>query len=324
MNQRPPAVIALLLLLLFIAAVPGTAAPAGPDTIYGEDLVVETGQVVSRDVMVVFGSVTVDGVAERDVVTFGGSVRVRGEVRGSVTALGGAVNVEPGGAVLGDLICFGGSVSEEERERVSGKVVMLGSPGRLFGIGGEAPRRTFLQSLRWPLVLLLGWLIVTLVVGLAFPGQVAVAAGELARRPLYNGLAGLLGLVALCLSLAASVLRSVVIIGIPLLVIFIVAALVLKIFGMVAVFHLVGSRLGGRLSAGDPNPLLLTLIGFLAVGLVRLVPMVGLVVWLAASVLGVGVALTTKFGSGDPWFMTRGSRRQPVAGPASAVDDPSI
>lgn len=318
MSRCRQALPALLLLLLPSVVMPAVASPAAPDTIYGEDLVIETGRVLSRDVMVVFGSVTVDGVAERDVVTFGGSVRVRGEVRGSVTALGGAVAVEPGGAVLGDLICFGGSVSEEERERVAGKVVMLGSPGRFFGIGGEAPRRGYRQSLRWPLVLLLGWLIVTLVVGLAFPGQVAVAAGELARRPFYNGLVGLLGLLALCLSLAASVLLAVVIIGIPLLVIFIVAALVLKVFGMVAVFHLVGGRLGRGLSAGDPNPLLLTLIGFLAVGLVRLVPVAGMVVWLVASVLGFGVALTTKFGSGQPWFMAgRTSRRSPDTGPDS-------
>ncbi len=300
-----------LLLLILLALVPASPAAGGtvePNTIYGEDLVIEGGQVVDRDVMVVFGSVTVDGVAERDVVTFGGSVKVRGEVRGSVTALGGSVVVDPGGSVEGDLICFGGTVSQEARDRVAGKVVLLGSPGRLFGLGGEGGNdqaRGFLQSLRWPLVLLLGWLVVTLAVGLAFPGQVAVAAGELARRPLFNGLAGILGVLALCLSLAASVLLSVVIVGIPLLVIFFVTGLVLKVFGMVSVFHLVGRRIGVRLISGDPNPLLLTMLGFLAVGLVRLIPWVGQLVWLLAGVLGIGISLTTKFGSGEPWFRLR-------------------
>lgn len=297
-----------LALLVLIPTAPAAGDTIEPNTIYGEDLVIEAGQVMARDVMVVFGSVEVDGVAERDVVTFGGSVKVRGEVRGSVTALGGTVVVDPGGAVQGDLICFGGTVSQEARERVEGKVVMLGSPGRLFGLGGDGDddqARGFFQSLRWPLVLLLGWLVVTLVVGLAFPGQVAVAAGELARRPLFNGLAGILGVLALCLSLAASVLLSVIIVGIPLLVIFIVSGLVLKVFGMVSVFHLVGRRIGGRLSSGDPNPLMLTMVGFLVVGLVRLIPWVGQLVWLLAGVLGIGISLTTKFGSGEPWFRLR-------------------
>lgn len=303
----------LLLVLVLLVLVPSAPAVGGdgePNTIYGQDLLVDTGQVVKRDVMVVFGSVIVNGVAERDVATFGGSVKVGGEVRGSVIALGGSVDVEAAGSVQGDLICFGGTVSTETRDRVAGKVVMLGSPGRLFGLGGESAddqaQQGGLQSLRWPLVLLLGWLVVTLIVGLAFPGQVAVAAGELARRPLFNGLAGILGVAALCLSLAASLLLSLLIVGIPFLVIFFVAGLVLKLFGMVAVFHLVGRWIAGRFS-GDPNPLALTMLGFLVVGLVRLIPWVGQLVWLLAGVWGIGISLTTKFGSGAPWFRVRGS-----------------
>jgi len=309
LGGRPGGGLILMTLLLLLApALPAAATPVEPNTIYGRDLVIEAGEVVDRDVMVVFGSVTVDGVAKRDVVTFGGSVKVRGEVSGSVIALGGSADVLPGGVVSGDLICFGGTVSREVEERVAGKVVMLGSPGKLFGLGGDAedePPASLLSSLRWPLVLLLGWLVVTLVVGLAFPGQVAVAAGELARRPLFNGLAGLLGVAALSLSLAASVLLSVFIVGIPLLVIFFVAGLVVKAFGMVAVFHLTGRLTGGRFS-DDPNPLLLTLLGFLLLGLVRLVPWAGQLVWTLAGVMGIGVSLTTKLGSGEPWFRSRG------------------
>ncbi len=299
----------LLVTLVLLPVLPAVADAAEPNTIYGRDLVIDLGEVIARDVMVVFGSVTVDGVAERDVATFGGSVKVRGAVQGSVIALGGSVDIETAGKVEGDLICFGGTVSQETRERVAGKVVMLGSPGRLFGLGGQSVDDMpvgFLQSLRWPLVLLLGWLVVALVVGLAFPGQVAVAAGELARRPLFNGLAGLLGVAALCLSLAASVLLSLLIVGIPLLVIFFVTGLVLKVFGMVAVFHLVGRWIGGRTAGGDPNPLLLTMLGFFAVGLVRLIPWAGQLVWLLAGIMGIGVALTTKFGSGARWFRLRG------------------
>jgi hypothetical protein len=35
----------------------------------------------------------------------------------------------------------------------------------------------------------------------------------------------------------------------------------------------------------------------------RLIPVVGTLIWAGASVFGIGVALATKFGRREPWFL---------------------
>jgi hypothetical protein len=41
----------------------------------------------------------------------------------------------------------------------------------------------------------------------------------------------------------------------------------------------------------------------LILGAIRLIPVIGTIVWAFASVFGIGVALATKFGRREPWFL---------------------
>ena len=47
----------------------------------------------------------------------------------------------------------------------------------------------------------------------------------------------------------------------------------------------------------------MVVIGVLLLGAIRLIPVVGPIVWGIASVFGVGTALATKFGRREPWFL---------------------
>jgi hypothetical protein len=49
--------------------------------------------------------------------------------------------------------------------------------------------------------------------------------------------------------------------------------------------------------------LAMVVIGVLLLGAIRLIPVVGTVVWGIASVFGIGAALATKFGRREPWFL---------------------
>jgi len=80
---------------------------------------------------------------------------------------------------------------------------------------------------------------------------------------------------------------------------------------MVAVFHALGTLTAGprtpeqaarrRWLRGD---LAMVVVGFLVLGLIRLIPVVGPLVWMGASALAIGVALATKFGRREPWFLS--------------------
>src|SRR5947208_498903 len=47
----------------------------------------------------------------------------------------------------------------------------------------------------------------------------------------------------------------------------------------------------------------MVIIGLLILGAIRLVPVIGPIVWGLASIFGVGTALATKFGRREPWFL---------------------
>lgn len=310
-----PAVLLLLATLFGLAAAPATFASRGGTFSYGRDVEVAAGETALEDVVAVAGSVTVFGTAEHDVAAVAGSVRVDGEVKGDVFALGGSVRFGHSGLVGGDVICLGGTVRQADEARVGGRVIRMGSLGSVLGTAegeaGHVGTGRFMSSFRWRVALLLGWLVAAIVVSLAFPSQAAYAAEELGRRPVVNGIVGLLGLAVLYVSLAVSLLLSLLIIGLPLLVLFLLGGLLLKVFGLVAVFQLTGRLVLERLSRTETNPLVLTAAGFALLGALRLLPWVGPWIWLVAGILGFGVSLSTKFGTGLPWFTGRRPRSAP-------------
>ena len=89
-----------------------------------------------------------------------------------------------------------------------------------------------------------------------------------------------------------------------------VFAIVAKIYGAIAVFHALGTMIAGARSRdaldrrrwlrGD---LAMVVVGVLILGALRLIPVVGTIIWMLASVFGVGTALATKFGRREPWFL---------------------
>ena len=51
-----------------------------------------------------------------------------------------------------------------------------------------------------------------------------------------------------------------------------------------------------------PRPLNAATLGLLVLGAVKFIPYVGLWAWTAASLIGIGATLSTKFGRREPWF----------------------
>src|SRR5204863_1051772 len=84
------------------AAVSPTAGPPHVQVVLSGDVQVRRGE-VSRDVVVIHGSVDVEGTVWGSVVVFDGPVRISGLVKGDVVALGGTVTLLRGAHVTGDV-----------------------------------------------------------------------------------------------------------------------------------------------------------------------------------------------------------------------------
>jgi hypothetical protein len=122
-----------------------------------------------------------------------------------------------------------------------------------------------------------------------------------------------LGLVAVTSFALTAIVVSYLIpfhVGLPLLFALGVFAILAKIYGLIAVFHAVGTLIAGSRTRAQlarrqwlRGDLAMVVIGVLVLGALRLIPLVGPIIWALASVFGIGTALATKFGRREPWFL---------------------
>jgi hypothetical protein len=122
-----------------------------------------------------------------------------------------------------------------------------------------------------------------------------------------------LGLVAVTSFVLTAIVVSYLIpfhVGLPVLFALGVFAILTKIYGLVAVFHAVGTLVAGSRTRAQlatrhwlRGDLAMVVIGVLVLGALHLIPIFGPIIWGLASVFGIGTALATKFGRRDPWFL---------------------
>src|SRR3954451_22410654 len=154
------------------------------------------------------------------------------------------------------------------------------------------------------------WILAAIVFTLMSGREVRASSTELRASALH---CFTLGLVAVTSFVLTAIVFSYLIpffVGVPLLFALAVFAVITKIYGMVAVFHAAGSIIAGVRSREQlmsrtwlRGDLAMTVIGALLLGGIRLIPVVGPIVWGLASVFGIGTALATKFGRREPWFL---------------------
>ena len=262
----------LVFLALLVAAAP---AQAGDDQIViTGDVEVPRGETVG-DVIVVHGSVRIDGRVTGDIVAFDAPVRINGPVRGEVVAFAERIVIGPGGRVDGD-------VSYGDKDPV------ITVPG---AVGGKTEKLDFDEFIS-PLGMFAAWIalwlamsISTLLLGLALlwlAPRSLEAAREVARTStgpaIGIGLAVFLGLPAVALLLMITLL------GLPLGI-----ALLLALLPIYAVAYATSAFMLGRAIVKPPTSRFLAfLAGWGILRVIALVPGLGVLAWLAATVFGLG------------------------------------
>jgi hypothetical protein len=253
----------------------------------------------------------------RDLYAFGHDTVIDSPVAGSVQAYGGSIDVRD--VIDGDLLIFGGNVTFSGKGRVNGNVIYGG--GRIANgdgrIGGTAYPLASLEGAAGAMTktavilsLLFVWLVAAVVVTLISGREIRYSSLEIRASSLHCFVLGLVAFTSFVLT--AIVLSYLVpyLVGIPMLAALAVFAILTKIYGMVAVFHAVGTLVAGSRTREQlasrkwlRGDVAMVVTGVLLLGLVRLIPVVGTIAWSGASIFGIGVALATKFGRREPWFL---------------------
>jgi hypothetical protein len=310
-----------ILLALLVLAVAGLSAPlsAYQEISFSKDVHVEAGE--TQDNVIVFGgSIVVEGRVKHSVVAIGGTITVAGEVGEAVVGIGSNITLKPTAVVRNDVVSVGGTLTKEPGCTISGDTVYFKA--------SEAWDRFFKRGLvkgifafpLFPILLIIKligiflWLIAALVVAGLFPKPVLRAA-EAVRTGFWRVFGtGLLAIIVFTGMAIFAALLCFVLIGIPLAIALFWAGIIIKVFGRVVLFVVIGRSLLGAFGSRNPSAIGAALAGLLVVSLVGFVPIIGFLFTLVLSILGWGVVIRTKFGTSDHWL---GRKPQPPAAPTT-------
>lgn len=254
----------------------------------------------TSDTHLVNENATIDEPVLGTVQVYGGTLLLRAPITGDLLVIGGKVTFTGNGRVQGNLIHAGATLMGAEG-RVGGRIYPLAS---LEGAAGALTKNAIIASL------VLVWLIAAIVVTLMSGREIRLSSVEVRTSALHCFVLGLVALTSFVLTAIAFSYLVPYVVGIPLLAALAVFALLTKIYGMIAVFHAVGTLIAGARSRDQlqqrkwlRGDLAMVVIGVLLLGSLRFIPVVGTILWSLSSIFGVGVALATKFGRREPWFL---------------------
>ena len=258
------------------------------------DVHVGKDEVRHDDVVCIGGHATIEGKVEGVVVVIGGKLDFSGEANEVVTILGKA-EFKPGTIVHGDMVHVLGELKKAPAATFNGEQVDIGS--RL----PRGMQRVLSRGLIGLFVLLrlIGLAIsglVVLLIAVLIPDRIERMSEALHTRwpaSIGFGLLACVGVVVIVVGLA------ITLIGIPFAVLVGLAAKVLGLVGITAILFLLGKKLGTEIGLlGEASALWASvLVGFAVLAVIRFIPLLGELVWLFLSIVGLGLALVTKLGS---------------------------
>ena len=290
----------------------------------GQDFALKADSAIEQAV-VIAGDATIDGVVDHDVVVVLGKARLSktAVLDGSLVVVGGSAFIEPEASVRGDLAVIGGVVDAAPGFAPGGQYVVIGTQG--LGNTFEAFVPWITRGLLWgrPIVPQLGWVwvvvaivfVVYLVIGLLLNGPVRDSTDKLAERPMTTFVTGLL---VLLLAGPVCLLLTVSVVGIA-VVPFVLCALFLGwLVGKVGVMRWIGQSVVPQLADSPSQSILSFIIGFAAICLVYMVPVVGFIAWTLVGVFGLGAATLAFVGAYRQENPLPAPRHPPVAPPPVA------
>ncbi len=307
---------------------------------------------VADDAVAVGGSVDVAGEVRHDVTAVGGPVRIEGTVGGDVTSIGSSVYLGPHAVVEGDINSIGGNVHREEGAVVHGTSHEVGlfpfgrsrgfHPGAIWGRpwgfwGGVSDFLGGVMSLVFMALL-------TCLVMLVAREPLERVDRMLSAQPWPSVAVGVASAVFFWpLFIVVTILLAITIVGCVLFLLYpflLLYVALLILLGYTAVAYRLGRLLEDRLNRSAGSPYTAVLLGVVALqgwrvlgslfgmmpwplGLISFMfSLFGAILVTAATVVGFGAVVLSRFGLEPGYWPRRGAPPMPNVPPAPQPVEP--
>lgn len=293
------------------------------------DVEVKKGETIDGNVVVVAGNIKIEGEVLGDVVSVAGEAVINGIVHGTVIAVPGPVHFGPNADVHQDAVAVGAYTRDKDaklpslREVPIPEMVPFIMGLKDFVFQGVVLLRPLPPSVKW--VWLAHGAIFMILLGLTvlFPKPVQVGASAIANRPVVSIFSGFLTAI---LFLPVLVLLIVTVVGIVAVPFALVGLGLAAFFGKASVMEYLGQQIGRNLQIPLlESPVVALLVGALVLAGLYMVPVLGLLVWCVATLLGLGaIMVVTASALGSQSSSTPTPTGIPMPEPVAGAGPPPI
>ena len=248
-------------------------------TIAGGTIELDRDGVIGRNAYFAGGTVRVDGAVRQGLHVSGGTVALGGQAGGDVEVNAGELRVGPGATIAGNL-----------RYRVPAGNVHIDSGAHIAGTVTVLPPQEVGGVMRYFRILwLLGFLVAGAVAVALAPRFADAAAERMRERPGLSALAGVVWIIVIPI---AALLVAVTVIGLPLALLACAVYAILLYLGRAVLAVWLGRLVVNMLGRTPvPEPLVSFLVGAIILIVLGLVPLIGPLVMLVATIFGLGALL---------------------------------
>ncbi len=264
----------------------------------GEHVVIHQGEVKNGDLVMLGGSLDLDGVVRGEVILIGARARIAGTIEDDVVSVASSVELTDTARLAGQLVSVVGS------SQIPPGAVLGQNPVRieLIDLSRFARGGSFLTFIIW----LALWVALIKAAFLAL--AILIVTALLAQRidfaasmlPRCWGRSLIAGFVVTALVWICILIFAVTVIGIPIAVLAWMGLIFVKWTGLASIYALTGGQLGRNVLGRELSVMSRALLGCLLFLFVSLVPVVGGLIGLVLGLVGIGLMTLTRLGTRPP------------------------
>lgn len=315
MKNNPRIFSILALVIVFALLFPTSAVQAAPitdgRTIFGESYTLENGEILDGDLNVFGGVVNImeQGIVTGNLLVVGGVVTVDGTVEGNLTAVGGTITLTENAYIQGDLISPGSYINLSEGATILGDTIQdWVFPDTNIEIPNVTPPQVVQSPARGIISTFtliareVGQLLVMVALGallmLILPKPTEVMTQSLVAKP-WTMLA--FGALTAFVLASGSIILALTICLIPVVILCCVAFVIALLVGWLALGYELGKLMASGIFKTTWHPVLTAVLGNLALYLLArglwMIPCLGWTLVILTALFGLGTAVVTLLGT---------------------------